>query len=110
MENQTFTKKQLVEMGFSAIQVKALVPVDHVKSTKRGRPAALYSQEQVEQLRTGTVPAKVAIAAVAETVTATEAEVVSDTAPEAVTETAPEAPDAETVPADLSDEDFAQAA
>lgn len=55
MEPKTFTKKDLLVMGFSLTNIKNLEPVGHVKSGVRGRPAALYSEAQVEQLKAGTV-------------------------------------------------------
>jgi hypothetical protein len=60
MENQKFTKLELVAMGLTAAQIKVLVPVEFRKTPgKRGRPAGLYTQEQVDQVKAGTYVAPV---------------------------------------------------
>lgn len=108
MENQKFTKKELVVMGLTAAQVKLLVPVEFRKAVTRGRPAGLYSQEQIDAVKAGTyVPPVVAVveAIVADTVVATDEAVEDETEVEAPVAAVVEGP-----VSDLGDEDFAQAA
>ena len=110
MENQKFTKKELVAMGLTAAQVKVLVPVEFRKSASRGRPAGLYSQEQVDAVKAGTYVPPVTTP----TASAEEDHVVAaaSVAPAEVVENGDEvvSPVVEGPVADLSDEDFAQAA
>ena len=104
MENQKFTKKELGTMGLTAAQIKLLVPVEFKKTASRGRPAGLYTQEQVDAVKAGTyVPPVVEHVVAAESVAPAEVVAVDD---EPVS-----APVVESgVVSDLSDEDFAQAA
>lgn len=63
MENQMFTKKEMLDQGFTNAQVKGLVPADRVKTGKPGRPTFLYSQAQVDQLKAEAVVAAVTVVA-----------------------------------------------
>ena len=89
METKLFTKKEMLAEGFTLAQVKALVPVSFVKTGGPGRPAAQYSQEQVDQLKAGAIVAAVTVKpvkVVAEVVVAEPvvADVTSDEEPEVV--------------------------
>ena len=61
MENVLFTKKELLAQGFTVAQVKSLTPVDFKKGAGRGRPAGLYSQAQVDAVKSGAVVAAVTV-------------------------------------------------
>jgi hypothetical protein len=109
MENQKFTKKELVAMGLTAAQIKLLVPVEFKKTASRGRPAGLYTQEQVDAVRAGTYvpPATTTPAAAVVEGVATDEVVGTETVEDEVVAVTPVV---EGPVADLSDADFAQAA
>ena len=95
----TFTKKELLAQGLTAAQVKTLTPVGTKKSVGRGRPAAVYSQEQVDAVKAGAVVAAVTVKKVATPVAPVAAEAVAE---------APATPEVATT--DPTDLDFAAAA